>query len=143
MISPTYEIWVERHTICLALRKVSQEHATSMRVSALAAVVSLGSSILMGLPVLAQADSDPRTTPPPRPDPAKRHHVTEILLDMNHALGVERTESGSFQIRKSYGFEYAHRFDFQGGGPPLILSILGPAIPGRGRRLGISIELKF
>ena len=117
-----------------------------MRVSALAAVVSLGSSILMGLPVLAQAD-DPRTTPPrpdPLPDPAKRHHVTEILLDMNHALGVERTESGSFQIRKMYGFEYAHRFDFQGGGgPPLILSIRGPAMPSRRRTIGISIELKF
>ena len=27
MISATYEIWVERHTICLPLRKVSQEHA--------------------------------------------------------------------------------------------------------------------
>lgn len=108
-----------------------------MRVLALAAAAALGSSILLGLPAMAAADGDLR----PAHRPPKRHHGAEILLDMNDALGIERAEGGSFRIRKRYGLEYAHRFDAQGGGPPLILSIQGPAMPRK--RLGLSIEIKF
>ena len=107
-----------------------------MRVLALAAAAVLGSSILLGAPATAGADGDARA--PLRPP--KRHRATEILLDMNDALGVDRTEGGSFRIRKRYGFEYAHRFEAHGG-PPLELSIQGPALPRK--RLGLCIELRF
>jgi hypothetical protein len=59
---------------------------------------------------------------------------------MNDALGADRDRGGSFRIRKRYGFEYAHRFD-HGQGPPLIMSIQGPALPRK--RLGVSIEFRF
>ena len=107
-----------------------------MRVAALAAA-TLGSMILLGLPSPAGADSDERAA---AHRPPKRHRAAEILLDMNGALGADRAQSGTFRIRKRYGFEYAHRFD-QGHGPPLIMSIQGPALPRK--LLGVSIEFKF
>ena len=100
----------------------------------LALVAALGSAILLGLPSPAGADGDPR----PNHRPPKRHRGAEILLDMDDALGVERTAGGVFRIRKRYGLEYAHRFAQAGGPPPLIFSIQGPAMPRK--RLGLSFE---
>ena len=107
-----------------------------MRGLALAAAAVLGSSILLGAPGPAGADGDPRDAH----RPPKRHRSAQVLLDMNDALGVDRAEGGSFRIRKRYGFEYAHRFEARGG-PPLVLSIQGPAMPRK--RLGLCIELRF
>ena len=104
----------------------------------LALVAALGSAILLALPPAAGADGDPRARRTPKP---KRHHGAEILLDMNDALGVDRTAGGVLRIRKRYGLEYAHRFDQAGDAPPLILSIQGPAMPRK--RLGLCIEIKF
>jgi hypothetical protein len=108
-----------------------------MRGLALAAAALLGSTILLGAPGPAGADGDLREAH----RAPKRHRSAQILLDMNDALGVDRAEGGSFRIRKRYGFEYAHRFEANGGGPPLVLSIQGPAMPRK--RLGLCIELRF
>ena len=107
-----------------------------MRGLALTAAAVLGSSILLGAAGPAGADGDPRDAH----RPPKRHRSAQVLLDMNDALGVDRAEGGSFRIRKRYGFEYAHRFEAHGG-PPLELSIQGPALPRK--RLGLCIELRF
>ena len=107
-----------------------------MRIAPLAAA-ALGSIIVLGLASQAGADSDERAA---AHRPPKRPRGAEILLDMNDALGADRESGGSFRIRKRYGFEYAHRFTL-GQGPPLILSIQGPALPRR--RLGVSIEFRF
>ena len=111
-----------------------------MRVQRLAAAFALGSSILIGLPLGAGADPDPRA--PLRPPKAQHPRPAQILLDMNDALGVERTSTGALQIRKTYGLEYAHRFEQKGGGAmPVIFSIQGPAIPRK--RVGLEIQLRF
>ena len=107
-----------------------------MRSVAMAAA-ALGAVIALGLPALAGADSDDRPAPH---RPPKRHRSAEVLLDMNDALRADRAEGGSFRISKHYGFAYAHRFE-QGQGPPLVLSIQGPALPRK--RFGLEFEIRF
>jgi hypothetical protein len=69
----------------------------------------------------------------------RRHRSAEVLLDMDDAVRMERTESGVFRIRKRYGFEYAHAFSVDRR--PFRFSVQGPAMPRK--RLGVSFELRF
>jgi hypothetical protein len=88
------------------------------------------------LPSSAFADSEEDAEArKPRP-----HRSAEILLNMDDAVRIEREEAGTFRIRKRYGFEYAHRFD-RDGGAPMIFSIQGPALPHK--RFGLSFEVRF
>ena len=99
---------------------------------------ALGALLLLALPLVAGAN------PPvdaPRANPARRHRPVQVLLDMNDALRTERSASGVFRIRKSYGFEYSHRFEGDRGSAPIIFSVQGPALPRK--HLGLTFELRF
>jgi hypothetical protein len=110
-----------------------------MRGAAAAALPTLGALLVLCLPLSGWADSD--ENPAAEGRKPRRHRSAEILLDMDDAARSVREEGGAFRIRKRYGFEYAHRFD-SSDGPPVIFSIQGPAM-GRGKRLGLSFELRF
>ena len=97
---------------------------------------TLGALLFLCLPSECWADSEEAAeAQKPRP-----HRSAEILLSMDDAERIEHEEGASFRIRKRYGFEYAHRFDRDAGGP-VIFSIQGPAMPHK--RFGLSFEVRF